>query len=179
MSLKITNLEPGDSRSVYRNSAYDMRRYKRLQMFVHASRLQEDPNLEDEDLTIFIRLGSDYMNNYYEYEIPLKITPEGQYSTHNEEDREKVWPAANMFNFPLDLLTALKNERNKAEHEGLISDIFSRFTKPDPEKPYNAVSIAGNPSLEEVKVMMIGIRNRSDAVKSAEVWVNEMRLSEF
>jgi cell surface protein SprA len=27
--------------------------------------------------------------------------------------------------------------------------------------------------------MMIGIRNRSDAVKSAEVWVNEMRLSEF
>jgi cell surface protein SprA len=179
MSLKINNLEPGDSRSVYRNSAYDMRRYKRLQMFVHASRLQEDPNLEDEDLTIFIRLGSDYMNNYYEYEIPLKITPEGQYSTHNEEDREKVWPAANMFNFPLDLLTALKNERNKAEHEGLISDIFSRFSKPDPEKPYNAVSIAGNPSLEEVKVMMIGIRNRSDAVKSAEVWVNEMRLSEF
>lgn len=179
MSLKITNLEPGDSRSVYRNSAYDMRRYKRLQMFVHASRLQEDPNLEDEDLTIFIRLGSDYMNNYYEYEIPLKITPEGQYSTHNEEDREKVWPAANMFNFPLDLLTALKNERNKAEHEGLISDIFSRFSKPDPEKPYNAVSITGNPSLEEVKVMMIGIRNRSDAVKSSEVWVNEMRLSEF
>ena len=179
MALEITNLEPGDSRSVYRNTAYDMRRYKRLQMFVHAEQITDDPTLEDADLSIFIRLGSDYMNNYYEYEIPLKITPEGQYSTHNEEDREKVWPSANMFNFPLELITTLKSDRNMAEHEGSAGDSFRRFTRPDPEKPENAVSIAGNPSLEEVKVMMVGVRNRSDANKSAEVWINELRLSEF
>ncbi|MDD4697541.1 MAG: cell surface protein SprA [Fermentimonas sp.] len=179
MALKITNLEPGDSRSVYRNTAYDMRRYKRLQMFVHAEQLTEDPTLEDADLSVFIRLGSDYMNNYYEYETPLKITPEGQYSSHSDEDREKVWPSANMFNFPLELFTTLKSDRNMAEHEGSGGDSFRRFTRPDPEKPENVVSITGNPSLEEVKVMMIGVRNRSDANKSAEVWVNELRLSEF
>ncbi len=179
LSLKISNLEPGDSRSVYRNTAYDMRRYKRLQMFVHAEQPIEGPDILDDDLSIFIRIGSDYINNYYEYEIPLIITPEGQYSSYNEEDREKVWPGGNMFNFPLELLTTLKINRNMAEHTDSESDSFHKFTRPDPEKPFNTVSIVGNPSLEEVKVIMIGVRNRSNANRSTEVWVNELRLSEF
>lgn len=180
LSLKITSLEPGDSRSIYKNSGYDMRRYKRLQMFVHAEQLPESPDeLNDGDLSVFIRLGSDYMNNYYEYEIPLRITPEGQYSTRSDEERAKVWPAANMFDFPLKLLTSIKVDRNMAVHQGSGADNFRRFSRPDPEKPDNSVSIVGNPSLEEVKVMMIGIRNRSEATRSAEVWVNELRLSEF
>jgi cell surface protein SprA len=180
LSLKITNLEPGDSRSIYKNTGYDMRRYKRLQMFVHAEQLTEDPgSLDDGDLSVFIRMGSDYMNNYYEYEIPLVITPEGQYSSNSEEDRMKVWPASNMFNFPLELLTSLKTERNLSEHQGSGADRFRRFTRTDPEKPANAVSIVGNPSLAEVKVIMIGIRNHSTGNRTAEVWVNELRLSEF
>lgn len=180
LSLKITDLDQDDSRAVYRNSIYDMRRYKRLQMFVHAERLPEDPGvLQDGDLSIFLRLGSDFRNNYYEYEIPLKLTPEGQYSTHNLPDQEKVWPAENMFDFPLSLLTDLKLQRNAEKRQSNEVSFFTAFTRPDPQKQGNKVTIAGNPSLAEVKVLMIGIRNRAAGARSAEVWVNELRLSEF
>lgn len=180
LSLKLTDLDPDDSRSVYKGSMYDMRRYKRLQMFVHAERLPEDPGtLQDGDLSIFLRLGSDYRNNYYEYEIPLQLTPEGQYSSNNPSDQEKVWPGGNMFDISLKLLTDLKLARNdeKAHDDGI--SFFVPYSQPDPEKPENKISITGNPSLAEVKVVMIGIRNNADSRRSAEIWVNELRLSEF
>ena len=74
MLLKITNLAP-DAKAVYKNTSFDMRQYKRLQMFVHAEQLINDEhNLMDNDLTCFIRIGSDMVNNYYEYEVPLTLT---------------------------------------------------------------------------------------------------------
>ena len=33
--------------------------------------------------------------------------------------------------------------------------------------------------MAEVKTLMIGVRNNSRTVKSAEIWVNELRLTEF
>ncbi len=180
LSLKISYLEPGDERAIYRNRSYDMRRHKRLQMFVHAERLKEDVGtLSDGDMTIFLRIGSDFRDNYYEYEIPLRITPEGQYSTHNARDREIVWPAENRFDFSLELLTGMKLERDT--DPDFMSGITSRtpYSKADPEKPNNRVTLMGNPSLAEVSVIMIGIRNRSKSQRSAEVWVNELRLSDY
>ena len=180
LSLKVSDLEPNDARAVYRNTAYDMRRHKRLQMFVHAERLPDDLGmLLDGELSVFLRMGSDYQDNYYEYEIPLRITPEGQYSTHNVDDRETVWPEENRFDFPLELLTGLKLERNTDSELGTNFAHRTAFSKPDPDKPANQVTIMGNPSLAEVSVMMIGIRNRSEKHLSAEVWVNELRLSDF
>lgn len=180
LSLRVTDLESGDARAVYKNSAYDLRRYKQLQMFVHAELLNEDLSLaENGDLTIFMRLGTDYRNNYYEYEIPLRFTPEGSYSAHNNDDREAVWPMENMFNFPLDLFTSLKLSRSRDEVRGIFRNRLERFTRHDPAKPDNIVTIVGNPSLADVKVIMIGVRNISGSIRSAEVWVNELRLSEF
>lgn len=179
LSLKIEQLDPGDSRSIYKRALYDLRRYKRLQMFVHAERLPDDAGaLQEGDLSIFLRIGSDYRNNYYEYEIPLQLTPEGRYSTHIAADRKRVWPEENMFDFPLELLTTLKLQRNAEKHNG-DAGYFTPFTQQDPYREENRITIVGNPSLAEVKVMMIGIRNRSNSHRSGEVWVNEMRLSEF
>ena len=113
LSLKVTRLEVGDERAVYRNRSYDARRHKRLQMFVHAERVKEEATtLNDGDLTLFLRMGSDFRDNYYEYEVPLRITPEGQYSTYNMSDREAVWPEENRLDIPLSLLTNLKLERD-------------------------------------------------------------------
>jgi len=179
LSLKVTALDPGDVRSVYKSSMQDLRRYKRLQMFVHAERLPDDPGeLQEGDLSIFLRMGSDYRNNYYEYEIPLRLTPEGRYSTNIPGDRQQVWPVENMFDFPLELLTSLKLLRNAEKHEG-GAGYFTPFSQEDPDKPGNRITIMGNPSLAEVKVMMIGIRNNTTGNRSGEVWVNEMRLSGF
>ncbi len=180
LSLKLTDLAPGEARAVYRNTAYDTRRHKRLQMFVHAEQVLDDPGtLQNGDLAIFLRLGSDYRDNYYEYEIPLHITPEGQYSTYNPIDQEAVWPNENRFDFPLELLTRLKLERDTDPEATGSHSTREPYSMTDPDKPANRVTIMGAPSLAEVSVMMIGVRNRSESHRSVEVWVNELRLSEF
>jgi len=179
LCLTVRNLAQGESKGVYKNTNLDLRQYKRLQMFVHANHLLPNTtNLEDNQLAVFIRFGSDYKNNYYEYEIPLKLTAEGQYSWLSASDRQKVWPAENMLDIDISVFTKLKKARNKAKTEGSVSyaQVFSQY---DDDKPGNKVSIVGNPSLGEVKTMIIGVRNLSSQAKSGEVWVNELRLKEY
>lgn len=179
LALKITDLGKNESLAIYKNGNYDLRRYNRLQMFVHAERTMNDPGtLQDGDFSLFIRLGSDYRNNYYEYEIPLQLTPSGEYNTYLPDDQEKVWPSANMLDIPLNLLTELKQERNNEKQQGNAS-YFTLFSKVDPERQANRVSIMGNPSLSDIKVWVIGIRNKTDDLRSAEVWVNELRMGDF
>lgn len=180
MLFKVKNLDPGDARASYKTVNYDMRKYKRLQMFTHAEELMDGQSLNKGDLSVFIRLGTDYRNNYYEYEIPLSVTPAGTYSNNSSSDRLIVWPQDNMFDFPLELLKNIKVNRNKAKNEGLNGASYnSVYYEYDPDKPNNRVSVLGNPSLGEVKVMMIGIRNKSTSQKSGEIWVNELRLDDF
>ncbi len=177
LSITVTNLASGDARAVYKNTTLDLRRYKHLQMFSHANKLPGDNSLEDGQTSLFIRLGSDYRSNFYEYEIPLAVTPDGQYP-QSTAGAKAVWPQSNMLDIDLSLLTAVKKNRNKQKALGLssYSQLYSEY---DPDKPANKVSVMGNPSLGEVRTIMIGVRNNSRAVKSAEVWVNELRLQEF
>lgn len=180
IALKVSNLDPGDSRAVYKNTMYDLRRYKRLQLFVHAEELADNAtNLQDDEMSVFLRIGSDYRNNYYEYEIPLKLTPTGHYSTNIPEHQETVWKPENMFDFPLEALTNLKLKRNAEKRRGSGVTYLTPYSEADPQKPDNQLTIMGNPSLSEVKVVMIGVRNKANINKSSEVWVNELRLSEF
>lgn len=179
LSLVVNNLSNGESKAVYKNSTLDIRQYKRLQMFVHANALEQNTtNLADNQLAVFVRLGSDYKNNYYEYEIPLKLTPPEKYSRYSVEDAKKVWPEENMLDISLDIFTALKKARNKAKAQGLASynNVYSTY---DEDKPNNKISIMGNPTLGEVKTMVVGVRNLSGDIKSGEVWINELRLKEY
>lgn len=180
LSLRITEMAPGDAAAVYKSSGLDARQYRRLQMFVHAERFIDDlTNLNDNQLSVFMRLGSDYKNNYYEYEIPLKMTAPGEY-LDNSTDREAVWPKANMFDFPFEILTNLKLKRNKLKRQsGSNITYHTRYSEQDPYTPLNSMHIIGNPSLSEVKVIMIGVRNNSRDIKSGEIWVNELRLTDF
>ncbi len=180
MDMVVKNLAPGESKGVYKNTVLDLRRYKHLQMFVHANHLMNDvTNLKDGELAVFIRVGSDYKNNYYEYEIPLSLTPDrSDYNKYNVEDCRAVWPENNMLDIDLSLFTSLKKNRNKSRASGGAS-YNQLFSEADPSRPENTVSIMGNPSLGEVKTMMIGVRNVSKEQKSGEVWVNELRLMEF
>lgn len=179
LDIVVNNLSNGESKAVYKNTTIDIRQYKRLQMFVHANTLEQNTtNLADNQLAVFVRLGSDYRNNYYEYEIPLKLTPPGQYSRYSLADCKAVWPEENMLDIPLSVFTALKKARNKAKGQGLASfnSVYSTY---DEEKPNNKISIMGNPTLGEIKTMIIGVRNLSGEIKSGEVWVNELRLKEY
>ncbi len=176
LNMIVKNLSAGESKAVYRNTTLDLRRYKHMQMFVHANHLIDDNNLSNDQLAVFVRMGSDYNSNYYEYVIPLKLTPDrNDYNKYNIADCQAVWPADNMLDVDLSLFTKLKKARNKAREArtGSFTRLYSEY---DPDHPNNKISIMGNPSLGEVKTMMIGVRNLSSTVRSGEVWVNELRL---
>ena len=179
LDMILTNLGTGEAKAVYKKTNLDLRQYKRLQMFVHANAMEQNiTNLTDNQLAVFIRLGSDYKSNYYEYEIPLKLTPPRRYDTYSLADCKAVWPEENMLDIPLDIFTSLKKERNKAKAEGRAS--FNRaYSAYDESKPQNRITIKGNPTLGEVKTMVIGVRNKAGDIKSGEVWLNELRLKEY
>ena len=177
LNMVVENLQHGESKAVYKKTSLDLRQYKHMQMFVHANHLVPDlTNLQDNQLAVFIRLGSDYKNNYYEYEIPLVLTPDrSDYNKYSSADRREVWPADNMLDIDLSVFTQLKKQRNIQKSQGGASynQLFSGY---DPDRPGNKVSVMGNPTIGDVKVMMLGVRNVSGEVKSGEVWVNELRL---
>lgn len=179
LSLVVKNMSTGEAKAVYKNSTLDLRQYKRIQMFAHANALEQNTTrLQDGDLSVFIRLGSDYKNNYYEYEIPLKLTePRSNYNRYVLADCKAVWPEENMLDVPLSVFTALKKNRNKAKAQGVAS-YLAPYSMMDAEHPQNKITIVGNPSLGKVKTMMLGVRNNSADIKSGEVWINELRLKE-
>lgn len=180
LAIQVLKLEPEDARAVFKPTTYDLRRYKRLQMFTHAEELVDGPELLNGEVTVFLRLGSDYRSNYYEYEIPLSITPAGNYNPNNLTDQQIVWPANNMFDFPLEILKDLKLQRNKEKRQaGSTVSYTERYSAYDPYNVANKITVIGNPSLSEVNVIMIGVRNNARTVKSAEVWVNELRLTDY
>ena len=185
MVLKVTNLEQGDVRAAYKPLYMDFRRYNTLKLDVHAEEIEEYP-LNDDELYFFIRMGSDYNYNYYEYEIPLALTPAGFYNSEIEIDRYLVWPDANRLAIPLELFTNAKLERNdelrKAGSSITMQDVYETVHR-GWNKDRNKVKIKGSPNLGNVEVMMMGIRNKKGQVntgaKSVEVWANEMRLTDF
>jgi cell surface protein SprA len=185
LQLRVCGLEDGMAKAAYRQTQLDLRMYGTLKMYVHAESQAGQPALNEGDVTVFIRMGSDFNQNYYEYEIPVKITPDGAYTPDYESDQRKVWPDQNNIELPLKQWTSLKTDRNK-----FIGDEYNDLAlKSRYERAYEdgKIYVVGNPNLGEVKTIMIGIRNpratpngSDDGLpKCAEVWVNELRLSDF
>ncbi len=181
MSLKLTGLTAGDARGVYRNTQLDLRNYKRMQMWVHAESLIDNyTDLRSGDLSVFIRLGSDVKNNFYEYEVPLELTPHGHYDRYLTSDRYAVWPRNNYLDFNLQSLVDLKKQRNHAkaaDEPGVGFGVL--FTGRDPDNERNRMAVLGNPSLSDVRVILIGVRNNSATTKDGIVWLNELKVTDF
>jgi cell surface protein SprA len=185
MLMKVKNLESGDARAVYKKAGIDLRQFKYLRMEVHAEEIEDYP-LNDEELSVFIRLGNDQYN-YYEYEIPLKLTPRPatSYNNDRESDRRIVWPDENRLNVELNRFPDLKLDRNaEARQAGStvrMTDVYEQIDEQSPNSK-NIMKIKGNPSLADVDLVYIGIRNPKKDVpttKSVEVWVNELRVSDY
>ncbi len=171
MSMQIRDLFTGDARAVFKTLNLDMRQYGKLSMFVHAESVNGQRPLKDGDANVVIRIGQDFLNNYYEIKIPLKITPPGTYAKGQEE---AVWPAANNLDFSLRDLIDLKLRRNAAS-----ASVTAIYRERVGNKTY---SIMGNPNLGEVRGMLVAVENpyRIDAPPvNTEVWINELRLSEL
>lgn len=187
LSLQICELKDGDARAIYKILDLDLRNFKRLRMFSHAEPLNTPEGellpIDDGDVNLFMRIGSDFTENYYEYEIPLQVTPEGNYNPNNSNDRRAIWPEANELDILLDTLTRVKQNRNNSD----ASPIFPYYYT---DGRGNRITIKGNPDLGRASVVMIGVRNPKRVIgtndefddgrsKCSEVWINELRLSGF
>lgn len=168
--LKVCNLQDGDARGAFKLTQFDLRSYVNMRMWVHAEDVEGENAWNDGDLAAFIRLGSDNSLNYYEYEIPLK------HSMPNNQDSLNIWK--NEFNFDLETLNLVKGIRNDS-----VWPVTNRFTMPvDAANPDgDRMSVVGTPQLNNIRTLMVGVRNRKNDGQPicAEVWVNELRVTNF
>ena len=177
MVLEVCDLEDGDGRSAFKNVNLDMRTYRSLKMFVHAEAVVEN-ELQNDEVSCFVRIGSDFSSNYYEYEVPLKVTQWGASS------REDVWPSANNMDIEFSDLQTVKQQRNDAIR---FNPNISRATPFTVQVDNKKITVVGSPNLSNIRTIMIGVRNPAAIAgngddgmpKCAEVWVNELRLTDF
>ncbi len=185
VTMRVCGLPDGDARGMFKNLNLDMRFFSKMKMFVHAEQTICDLGQEylgNGDLTVFIRFGSDFKNNFYEYEIPLTLSDTATTILPNDTKYQRVvWPRENDISIDFDELKKLKLERNAGSVP--VSEIFDKFIDRDNGLGTARISVKGAPNLGNVKALMIGIRNPKEGVncdpsdeKSVEIWVNELRV---
>lgn len=179
LQMEVCDLKDGDARATYRNFDLDVRSYKKIKLFVHANSKNGEIELKDDELRAFVRLGTDFNENYYEYEIPLKVTQPGS------SDPRTVWPEANNIDISFSDLQKAKTSRNRAAITN--PDEVSNLNRYEYKVGGATIYIVGNPNLSTLKTIMMGVRNPKQGIsdnddgasKCAEVWFNELRLSDF
>ena len=176
LQLSVKNLVDGDARAVYKSTSFDFRYYQKLRMFIHAEQMYEYENIEDGELTVFLRFGSDLTDNYYEYEVPLKFTDWYTAAT----DDYAIWPEENNIEIVFSDLVDVKNNRNRSlgTNNVQINRLYTEMVGK------NRIKVLGNPTISEVRSMMIGVRNpkvdnEAGTDKSAIIWINELRLTDL
>ncbi|MEJ5993471.1 cell surface protein SprA [Pedobacter sp. Du54] len=180
LSVIVRNLRDGYGRAAFKTAINDFRSYKHLEMYVHLESIGGD-DLNDGELAAFLRIGTDNQDNYYEYNMPLKVTVGGT------SDPYAIWPDANKMDIELALFQKAKIARNNARTSGGQPwPINIPFNYSDGK---NTITVKGQPDMSKVRVYMLGLKNplRNPASpagddgqeKRAEVWFNELRLTEF
>jgi cell surface protein SprA len=179
LSVNIRSLRDGYGRAAFKTAVNDFRSYKRLEMYIHLEALGNTP-INDNDVSAFFRIGTDNQDNYYEYTLPLKVTNPGT------SDPYAIWPDQNKMDIKLELFQNAKLARNKAMLNGQPWPVNVPFNYVENG---SVITIKGQPDMSKVRVYMLGIKNplrnaaspsRDDgADKNAQVWFNELRLTEF
>jgi cell surface protein SprA len=167
VTLKVNNLPQNKIRAIYKNIRVDLRRYKELKMFIHAESTIIN-GVDDDDLTAIVRLGTDLNDNFYQLEIPLKI------STYGSLAPLDVWPEANNLDAMLEQLGKIKLARDVAN-----APINELFTSTNIDFEDLVLRVKGNPTLAQIRTIMLGVRNNNPLEKSAEIWFNELRSAGF
>ncbi|WP_445159257.1 T9SS outer membrane translocon Sov/SprA [Mesohalobacter salilacus] len=176
LALLINNLESQDSRGVFKNFRVDMRQYENLEMFLHAQATPPPAiQLQDNQMVAFIRMGLDFTNNYYQIEVPLKVSEAGDLTPRG------VWPLENDLNLPLDLLQEIKSlVIGNDAFSNLELNFFNENLEPvsgTEQTEDLRIGIKGNPSFGDIRVLMLGVKNQTEQNISGQVWFNELRLS--
>jgi len=186
LALRIggAGLQYQDARGVFKSVSVDMRQYKKLKMFLHAESLPNESTLLDDEMIGYIRIGNDYTQNFYQIEVPLKVTQTGGSCTISPD---RVWLEENNIDLALELLTRMKIQAMSIDINSNKRDINGIYY-PDDDLSINGgdgdsklrLGIKGNPNFGMVRNLMVGVKSRADhkAIKG-EVWFNELRLADL
>lgn len=166
LSLLACDLKPGDSRAAFKTTTLDVRNYKSMQLYVHAESTN-GASIQDGEVSAFIRFGTDLTSNYYEYEIPLKLTRNFVSKATPGADK-LVWPDENFIDIAFEEFYALKIARLNAGWP-----MTAPFKLPGGK---GTISVIGLPDVGNVRVMMMGIKNNSSSNQCFEVWFDELRV---
>ncbi|RZK40115.1 MAG: cell surface protein SprA, partial [Hymenobacter sp.] len=180
LRLCVEGLRKGYAKAAYKNLTINLLRYKRLRMYLHAD--SQDPTTltgmsKDNTSTVgdttraFLRLGTDYTQNYYEYSLPLHFTP-ATYTTQAD-----VWPEANNIDVAFQDFIDAKAERNQKQWP-----ITTPYIKHLADG--KTITILGNPDFSAVQGCMIGILNpingdNKQISKTLCLWADELRVFDF
>ncbi|WP_237561791.1 cell surface protein SprA [Flagellimonas algicola] len=179
LSFVVENLESQDSRGVFKNVNIDVRQYERIKMFMHAEKiLNGDYSDDDTPLVGFLRIGTDFSENFYQIELPL------QFTSFNVTSADEIWPDVNQINIAL-------SDLNKVKSRGIAEQTLNQINyyeivdgeaiPVDEFAPRTLgrlrMGIRGNPSLGSIRGMMVGVKNIDDLPARGEVWFNELRLA--
>lgn len=179
LSLVIEDLEPEDSRGVFKNLDIDVRQYEKLKMFMHAEKIQESDTYDVEyPLVGFLRIGTDFTENFYQLEQPLEFTP------FNSISEEAIWPDNNEMEVVLSDLNKVKSvwitgsDLTEIRYFEVVDGEVVSVDEFAPRTPGRLrIGIKGNPSLGSIRSMMVGVKNASSLPARGEVWFNELRLA--
>lgn len=179
LSFVVENLESQDSRGVFKNVNIDVRQYERIKMFMHAEKIiDSDYSNDDTPLVGFLRIGTDFSQNFYQIELPLQFTPFGSGTP------ETVWPSVNEIDIALSDLNRVKSlgiAEQTLDQINFYEVIDGEVVPVDEFAPRTLgrlrIGIRGNPSLGSIRSMMVGIKNIDDVPARGEVWFNELRLA--
>jgi len=163
----VDDLKDGDARAIFKNVGVDLFNYGRIKMFLHA-----DSKSQDDELHAFLRLGTDFDQNYYEVEIPLKI------SDPSDANPRAVWPEENEIDLDLNELYALKAARDRERYPA--GEPYPR--QGGKQVGRHLIRMVGRPDLSSVQVMMIGVRNPKTTDRRSHsvcIWANELRVTAF
>lgn len=173
MSMTFCNFRKGDAKAVFQTFANrDIRQFRKLSMYIHAEQAQNPANtIANKDLTAVVRLGTDFVNNYYEVRIPLMLTPLNVgLNPDSDEYNDSLWYPSNSLDLDLETLTKIKQARNLSSTS--LGQIFRSL-----QTNGQVYSVIGNPNLGEIRGVLIGIENTSSLSACGQIWVNELRLS--
>ncbi len=176
MSLRFCNLSKGDARGVFQTYPNkDLRQYGSMQMYIHAEKKDITTTLNNKDLTAVIRIGADFVNNYYQIRIPLNLTNLGAQAiaaSNPDAYNDSVWLVSDALLLNLQDLVQLKEKRN-ADHSSSLTKIYPLVQSNGQE-----YAIMGSPNLAQVAGILISVENTNQTSGACgEVWLDELRVS--
>ncbi|MDX1438359.1 MAG: cell surface protein SprA [Rubricoccaceae bacterium] len=189
--FRIENFAERSSRAIYKpfsTNPLDLTKYSNVRMFTHAEGFERQDSVR-----VFVRLGGNETQDYYEYEQPLYPYEIPELEGGMSPNPDSLWQTnvpigggevvdLNSINIVLSELNKLKAERDNDPSIPIDERYSSGFT-PEGAPPGSRITIRGNPTIQNVTTVVVGLRNANGGttapLENVEVWFNELRVTGY